>query len=269
MNFTGKAVPLSQAGLAAAMDMLQLKHAETAALWAVFEVETAGVTQGFGFRPDRRPQILFERHVFHKKTNGRFDASHPDISGPAGGYGTFASQYDRLERAMQACRSAGIDEEAALQSTSWGMGQVMGFNHTVAGYASAKAMATAMVAGEDAQLAASAKFMVKNHLDKAMRDHDWTTFARVYNGAGFAENQYDLKLEIQYERFSSGSLPDLEVRTAQAALLVLGHGPGKIDGVLGGRTRNAIRKFQAAKGLAVTGDLSGETSAALAKAAFA
>jgi hypothetical protein len=31
----------------------------------------------------------------------------------------------------------------------------------------------------------------------------------------------------QYQRFASGSLPNLEVRTAQVALLFLGYAPGK------------------------------------------
>jgi hypothetical protein len=269
MNFADKAIPLTRQGLMAALDLLELGQGGAAALWAVFEVETAGTTQGFGFRADRRPQLLFERHVFRKRSGGRFNGTHPDISGPQGGYGSIGRQYARLEQAMQACRGAEMDEELALQSASWGLGQVMGFNHDAAGYASAAAMVAAMVAGEDAQLAASARFMVKNQLDRAMRAQDWATFARIYNGPRYAENKYDLKLQVQYERFSSGSLPDLEVRTAQAALLLLGYAPGKIDGVLGERTRKAIRGFQIARGLAATGELSGDTYATLWDAAFA
>ena len=67
---------------------------------AIVEVETAGVTSGFGFRADRRPQILFERHVFRKYTNGLFDGEAPDVSGPAGGYGILSMQYGKLEKAV-------------------------------------------------------------------------------------------------------------------------------------------------------------------------
>ena len=37
-------------------------------------------TSGQGFLPNRRPQILFERHIFSTLTKRRFDASHPNIS---------------------------------------------------------------------------------------------------------------------------------------------------------------------------------------------
>ena len=86
-------------------------------LWAVLSVET----EGFGFLGDRRPQILFERHIFHKQTGGKFDAENPDISNKfPGGYAGHSGEYPRLQRALALAR------DAALQSTSWGIGQVMG-----------------------------------------------------------------------------------------------------------------------------------------------
>lgn len=268
MQFAAKAVPLSRQGLAAALDVLHLGAGEAAALWCVFEVETSGVTQGFGFRPDRRPEILFERHKFREFTAGRFNKSHPDLSGSQGGYGTLASQYDKLERALKLSQDAGLGDEPALKSASWGIGQVMGFNHQAAGYASARQMVDAMVQDEDAQVMAVARFMVKGGLDKALRNKDWERFARLYNGATFARNQYDVKLQVQYARFAGGSLPDLEMRAAQAALLLLGHAPGKIDGILGRRTRDALRAFQLSAGLPASGELNSDTYAALWRKAF-
>jgi hypothetical protein len=41
-----------------------------------------------------------------------------------------------------------FDEQAALESASWGLGQVMGFNAKTAGFADVHAMVDAMVAGE-------------------------------------------------------------------------------------------------------------------------
>jgi hypothetical protein len=52
---------------------------DQATLWSLLTVET----RGFGFLPDQRPEILFERHIFHKHTGGRFSAGHPNISSPA------------------------------------------------------------------------------------------------------------------------------------------------------------------------------------------
>lgn len=268
MNFSSKAVPMTREGLDAALYRLQMNPGEAAALWAVFEVETAGLTQGFGFRADRRPQMLFERHKFRAFTGGRFNQVDPTISGPAGGYGSLAQQYDRLERALELCRSAGLGDEPALKSASWGIGQVMGFNHEAAGFETAAAMVSAMVESEDAQLLAMTNFMCRNGLDAALRTRNWARFARLYNGSGHAANHYDIKLEVQYARFSSGSTPNIEIRTTQAALLVLGYAPGKIDGVLGRRTRGALNSFQIASGLPVSAELNPDTYQALHKAAF-
>src|ERR1700691_1336114 len=104
-DFVGPGQPLSSAGFAAAT---AINAIEDAALWAVLSVETSGC----GYLPDRRPKILFERHIFSKLTQGRYDSVAPDISAPTpGGYGDLgANQYSRLGAAIQ------LDSEAALQS---------------------------------------------------------------------------------------------------------------------------------------------------------
>jgi hypothetical protein len=73
MEFQGEGLPLSPSGIDAATAALDVGP-ET--LWAVIRVET----RGWGFLADRRPQILFERHVFHRLTGGRFKATAPTIS---------------------------------------------------------------------------------------------------------------------------------------------------------------------------------------------
>src|SRR2546425_5685012 len=78
MDFSGTGAPLSADGVKAASDRLSV---QPAALWAVLRVET----RGCGYMPDRRPQILFERHIFHKETGGAFDATARDVSDPAAG----------------------------------------------------------------------------------------------------------------------------------------------------------------------------------------
>jgi hypothetical protein len=80
-EFAGRSAPLSPDGFAEATERLRVT---AAAVWAILRVETTGC----GFLPDRRPKILFERHLFHQATGGRFSQSHPGISHPtAGGYG--------------------------------------------------------------------------------------------------------------------------------------------------------------------------------------
>ena len=132
MKFDGQGQPITRAGLSQALVLLGLDPNDAAYIWTVVEVETAGVTQGFGFRVDRRPQILFERHIFRKYTDGRFDSEAPDISGPAGAYGLLSEQYSKLEKALSLCAKAKLVPEPALKSASWGMGQVMGLTAALA-----------------------------------------------------------------------------------------------------------------------------------------
>ncbi len=71
--FKGDALPLDQEGISEVIDRMGITAAE---LWAVLSVET----RGCGFLPDRRPIILFERHIFRRETGHQFDRGHPDIS---------------------------------------------------------------------------------------------------------------------------------------------------------------------------------------------
>jgi hypothetical protein len=237
--FTGKSRALSEAGIESAAAALGVGAAE---IWAVLKVETGGC----GFLPDRRPQILFERHYFHRLTRGRFDEG--DISDPApGGYGpSGVHQYDRLAKAIA------LDRIAALLSTSWGMGQVMGENFAAAGFPDVESMVAAMAASEDGQLAAMNSFM-RAHVGmaNALKTHDWPAFALHYNGPKYAANAYDVKLAAAL----ASPPPDLNVRAAQLYLTFVGLSPGPVDGVMGPRVRNAILSFQAKHGLSATGEL--------------
>ncbi|HEY3151132.1 MAG TPA: N-acetylmuramidase domain-containing protein [Candidatus Binatia bacterium] len=267
MKFAGNGQPLTRSGLNKALVLLGLGPNDAAYIWTVIEVETAGVTQGFGFRVDRRPQILFERHIFRKRTDGRFDREAPDVSGAPGSYGLLAEQYNKLEKAIALCAKARLGIEPALDSVSWGMGQVMGFNHAVAGFKSAARMVQAMVRSEDSQLAAMCGFLKANGLAASLVNQDWAGFAKRYNGPSYWQNHYDVKLAEQYQRFASGSLPNLEMRTAQVALLFLGYAPGKIDGCIGPRTRAAIKNFRIAAGLPAGEEFDGPTYQLLCKKA--
>jgi hypothetical protein len=231
-----------------------------AELWSVLSVETSG----FGYLPDRRPKILFERHIFSRLTGGQYDAQDPDVSQTsAGGYGpSGAHQYDRLNAALQ------LDETAALKSASWGLGQIMGENFDAAGYSSVDAMVGDMVASEDSHLRAMVNFIGAQHLVRPLMDHNWSSFARCYNGPNYAANNYDGLLGRFYAQYSSGKMPDLPTRTAQIYLSYLGYPLGAVDGVMGPATRAAVTAFSAKAGLGQGGDIDEELLAAL-KAAVA
>lgn len=241
--FTGKAAPLSQQGIETVLGRLGV---DAPALWAVLTVETSGC----GFLPDRRPKILFERHCFSRLTNGRFDGQAPDISHrSAGGYGAGGGfQYGRLSRAMA------LDREAALKSTSWGLGQVMGFNATKIGLASADALVSASQGSEDAQLDAMAGFIEQGQLARHLRNADWAQFAFSYNGQDFQKNRYDEKLALAHKRYQLGPLPDLKVRAVQLALMLLGYGGARfVDGWYGEATQKALLRYQQRAGLPASG----------------
>lgn len=254
IQLRGKGTPIDLTGLSHTCELLGVTAAQ---IWAVLSVET----RGFGFFQDRRPQILFERHIFHRLTNGRYDSDNADISNrKPGGYLKGADEYIRLEKALQ------LDKEAALQSTSWGIGQVMGFNSKEAGFSSTEAMVTEMVKDENSQLTAMANFIKENNLAGALQRKNWASFARGYNGKNYKINEYDTRLSAAYAKFK-GILPDLTLRRAQAALLYIGIDPGSIDGLRGRMTRSALCIFQGRTGLLVTGELDGKTEAALLKEA--
>lgn len=260
-SFTGKGTPIAKPDV---RDALRKLRVDEPFLWSLVAVET----KEFGFLSDRRPQILFERHVFHKRTLGRFSATNPEISDPKrGGYVGGAGEYDRLARAMQ------LDESAALESASWGLGQVMGFNWKAAGFTNVRTFVAAMVAGENAHLEALVNFILANSaLFDSIKKHNWARIAFYYNGASYKDGHYDDRLEQHYRVFlDKDSLPNLDVRTVQTCLLYLGYLHKGVDGIVGPSTRAALQTFCKPRHLPPdirsTGELDAETLAELKSAA--
>lgn len=247
--------PLSASGLEAAMDALKI---DAATLWAMVHVETGGC----GYFSSRRPQILFERCVFSKLTGGKWDAVDPEVSSPqrdphgAGG----DHQYSRLARAYTINPEDPADltvltptRMAALESASWGLGQVMGSNARIAGFNSVGEMVSAMAASEDQQLKAVVNFVLSKGLDKALQSRDWAAYAYHYNGSDYASNQYDTKLADAYALYQDSSKrPNLTIRAAQMLLFLLGYNPQGVDGSIGAHTLTALHAFQTAKQMSLS-----------------
>ena len=146
-----------------------------------------------GFLPSGEPTILFERHQFSKRTGRKFDISHPRISSPKpGGYLGGQAEHTRLTEAVA------LDRHAALESASWGKFQIMGFNHAPAGFDSLQSFITAMYQSEGRQLKAFVSFIQHEGMAVFLRDRRWADFARRYNGANFAINNYDINLAAAY-----------------------------------------------------------------------
>src|SRR5688572_13883269 len=178
-------------------DLSQALEIEEATLRTVAEVEAAG--SGFLPPPSEKPKILFEGHAFHRLTGGRFSMARPDLSYPKWDRkkysGSLAGEWRRLEAACQ------LDRTAALQSASWGLFQIMGFNYPYCGSADVDAFVAAQHEGADQQLALFVKFVSRPPYLPALRGKKWAAFAKAYNGPAYAKNHYDTKLAAAYKRW--------------------------------------------------------------------
>jgi hypothetical protein len=170
---------------------------DVAAIKAVASIESAGN----GFYGDGFPVILYEKHLFRKFTQGRYNATYPELSGAAGGYGKAgANQIRKFNQAFA------LNPDAAMKACSWGKFQILGMNHAVCGYKTVGAFVDAMKESEGKQLDAFVSFVIGNKLDAHLRNHDWARFARGYNGAAYAKHGYDIKIGRAYVKFAQENI---------------------------------------------------------------
>jgi len=173
---------------------------EPAALKAIALVES----NGSGFLPSGKCKILFEGHIFWRQLviaginpnkllleNRNILFEVWDKTKYIGGEG----EYPRLEQAKK------INIDCALKSASWGLFQIMGFNHKTCGFNDVKQFVESMQQSEANQLKAVSSF-IKNDplLINPLKNKDWAAFAKRYNGNGYAANQYDTKLLLAYNK---------------------------------------------------------------------
>lgn len=202
-----------------------LKHADlvnasqrlgvpVAATYALNEVES----NGLGFLTNGKPVIMFERHVMYKRLqllhgeheNPQTDKPRADelaqlnpalVNPKAGGYIGGTAEHQRLTQARQ------LDDVTALESASWGAFQVMGYHWRRLGYDSIHDFVERMARSEADHLEAFIRFIeADTNLHKALKGLKWSTVARLYNGADYKRNLYDVKLERAFERYQDRAL---------------------------------------------------------------
>ncbi len=167
-------------------------------LLAVVEVESDGKSLE---ADGRTPRLLFERHVFYRELRKRapdklqraIDAGFAipkwDRSTQYKDQGTSQRRLDLIARVRQ------VDEECANRSASWGVGQTMGFLAEELKFPNANAMLKFMVdGGIPAQVECMLREIKNKKLISSINEHDWAHFARIYNGPGYAANQYDTRM---------------------------------------------------------------------------
>ncbi|MDA3855751.1 MAG: N-acetylmuramidase domain-containing protein [Candidatus Woesearchaeota archaeon] len=143
------------------------------------------------------PTLRFECHKFNKYVGAN---TMPCTINSGESFSRVSSETNK-DAFMKAKE---IDERSAILSTSFGFGQIMGFNYQKAGYDSPEKFYKDMFDPEK-QIAAMINFIestpvLKNELDK--ENTDWSIIARNYNGPAYAENSYDEKLEDTFKSLS-------------------------------------------------------------------
>lgn len=191
------------------------------------EAQRLGIEQAFaeaiinveagksGINPDGSLKIRFEPHILNdmlrkkgiSKTPGGWGASKlngRNVDGVSCEGGQ-AGEHACLKKAME------IDRDAAMNSISMGLGQIMGFNAKLAGYGSAEDMFNRFSVsggGEAEQIRGMFKVIEKTPvLLNAARSKNFSRFSSAYNGAkeGSAKHsQYMAALQRSYTSSGGG-----------------------------------------------------------------
>lgn len=170
---------------------------DPAALLAFVEVETGGR----GFDPLTGKIIIqFEPAWFKKKVP----------YAPSGAWSVNKVERQRAE--WSAFNDAfSIDKKAAMESTSIGLGQIMGFHWKRLGYASVRDMWDDAKKGVDRQIWQMCRFISTDiKLRSSLQALDWDGVAVRYNGAGYKElakkigrEPYDISMAKAYQKYST------------------------------------------------------------------
>lgn len=167
-----------------------------AALLAFIATETGG--EGFDSRTGKL-MIQFEPAWFAKLAakSRAGEWSMNKVGVQLAEWGAFNSAYT-------------INPTAAMQATSIGLGQIMGFNYGRLGYATVGDMWDDAKTGIDAQVRQIVAFIKSDpKLLAAIKVKDWETVASLYNGAGYkalarrlGRESYDITLARNYTKYS-------------------------------------------------------------------
>lgn len=251
-KFVGTGKKITDADVAEAAAVLKVAPSRVR---AVMEVEA----RNSGFDSMRRPTILFEPHIFFKyvNQNKKAEALKIGVAYPRQGMKPYPKSasgvWVEFEKAYK------LDPTAAMLSTSWGLGQIMGFNHKIVGYPNVESMVQAFMQSEGHQLMGMVNFIQSRKIDRHLRSGNFEAFAYVYNGKNHAKFKYADKLRSADQRWSKKAAlsgPEEVVGVLQIgstgervkALQVMLTNKGytvKVDKIFGTRTRDAVLAWKA------------------------
>lgn len=175
---------------------------DAASLLAVISVESGGkIFTNIGGKLE--PVIRFEGHYFYRllPKAKRNIAVTKGLAHRRVGY--IKNSYSQKLRWQFLNKCIALDRDAALQSTSWGVGQVMGSHWRWLGYASVDAMISDVRRGIGGQAELMVRFIKKANLERFIETKDWPAFARSYNGPGYKKHKYDVKIAKAYKQYAA------------------------------------------------------------------
>lgn len=168
---------------------------ETAAIKAVVSIEAG--SQMRGFLAPGVPVVNFDNTMyvrFRKKGSG--PDKEAKVPGGISGYG--------LREWTQLTNARHTDNRAALLGTFWGMFQIGGFNYSRCGCKDVEEFVELMSYSELEQLELFAAFIANAGMLTDLKNKNWASFARKYNGPGYAKRGYHTRMAAAYRKFSAG-----------------------------------------------------------------
>lgn len=146
---------------------------EPASLAAFVEIESGGK----GFNNDGKILIQFEPHYFKKREpyapSGAWSVNKVDVQ---------SKEWIAFNNAFK------IDQNSAMESTSIGLGQIMGAHWKRLGFKSVGEMWDHAKKSLENQVWQIAKFIdTDKNLQFALKTGDWHKVASIYNGSGYKE----------------------------------------------------------------------------------
>lgn len=258
---------------------------------AVVETESAGIIFAritLDGEITDEPVIRWEGHYFYRLVAASLKdkAVSLGLASPrVGGVPNPSKQQDRWGKLLVPAMK--LDYDAAVQSISIGVGQVMGSHWKTLDFTSPRDMfvhARTLVGQIDLMMRYCDKFGLLDELRRA----DFTGFARGYNGPAYKTNRYDEKMRDAAKRYANldsatkidGVSVGQPIRSDNAAtMLRMGtEGAGvrevqellrragyaiEVDGDFGPATKTTVEAFQKDNGLEIDGIVGPKTWEAL------
>jgi hypothetical protein len=242
---------------------------------AFMKVET-GMQTGTIINGVLKAIIRWEGHYFDRLIPPALQAKARALKLASPKVGGIANPASQVARYLILDEGKKLDVTAAISSCSWGVGQVMGAHWKKLGFPSAEEFERTAQSGFSGQLAIMFAFMDVSGVIQHLRRLDWSAVARIWNGAAYAKNKYDVKMKEAYEALEGAKAPapasagmirvgskGAKVRELQGLLVRAGYAV-TVDGDYGGSTERAVRSFQARNHLDVDGVAGPQTMQLLA-----